>query len=196
MSRVILPAGLLPQKSSRCWDDKYHQSLGTGLSRGGFFGENPFSRVSSWVKDSGDAQGKVLNTTPKTCNGSGLKAFAGNAKRQRRPLGDWLHPPALRAPQHTLTGRYMGQALSSFSGPRPSSGSSVEEISPPVKMSVSTSLNFPAPGQIRQEQPHSRIAVAARSSFILTAMLSAGAGADKGSVEAGAGQGQPGLSRC
>lgn len=49
---------------------------------------------------------------------------------------------AQKAPHHTLTGRYMGQALSSFSGPWPSSGYSLEKISPPVKMPVSSS-EFP-----------------------------------------------------
>lgn len=102
--------------------------------------------------------------------------------------------PAQKALHHTLTGKYMGQALSSFCGPWPSSGSFLEKISPPVKMPVSSSLNFPAPGQIRQEQLHSRIAVAARSPFTLTAMLSGEAGAGKGSGKAGAGQGQPDLS--
>lgn len=110
-------------------------------------------------------------------------------------MGGWFPPTTPEgSPPHT--GRYKGQALSSFSSPWPSSGSFLEEISPPVKMPVSTSLNFPAPSQIRQEQPHSRISVAARPPFTLTAKLSGGAGADKGSVKAGVGQGQPGLSRC
>lgn len=52
---------------------------------------------------------------------------------------------------------------------------------------------FPCSQPGQQEQPHSRIAVAARSPFTLTARLSGGA--DKGSVKAGVGQGQPGLSR-